>query len=110
MKGKQRAFYGQGKIRLAHGYEQGYREPTIYLSWSQGRKQGHVKKFLQFTPSTTDMYKKPLNAGLKAPLVKKTRRNQYEAELFQDRIAVSVRESVTPLKLQKAGDYGEWVV
>ena len=56
------------------------------------------------------MYKKPLNAGLKAPLVKKTRRNQYDAELFKDRIVVSARESVTLLKLQKAGDNGNWVV
>ena len=67
-------------------------------------------KFLQFTPSITDTYKKPSNAGLKAPPVKKTRRNQDEAELFQDRTAVSVRESVTPLKLQKAGDTENWIV
>ena len=69
-----------------------------------------MRKFLQFTPSITDTYKKPLNAGLKASPVKKTRRNQDEAELFQDRIVVSARESVTPLKLQKAGDSGDWVV
>ena len=28
----ERAFHGQGKFRLAPGYEQFYREPTIYLS------------------------------------------------------------------------------
>ena len=67
-------------------------------------------KFLQFTPSITDTYKKPSNAGLRAPPVKKTRRNQDEAELFQDRVVVSVRESVTPLKLQKAGDTGNMIV
>ena len=67
-----------------------------------------MRKFLQFTPS--HKYKKPSNAGLKAPQVKKTRRNQHEAELFQDRIVVSARESVTPLKLQKAGDTGDWVL
>ena len=54
-------------------------------------------------------YKKPSKVGLKSPLVKKTR-NHDEAELFQDRIAASARESVTPLKLHKAGDTGDWVV
>ena len=106
----ERAFYGQGKFRLAPGYEQFYGEPTIYLSWSQERKQDHKRKFLQITPSITDTYKKPSNTALKAPPVKRTRRNQDEAELFQDRIAVSARESVTSLKLQKAGDTGDWIV
>ena len=63
-----------------------------------------MRKFLLFTPSITDTYKNPSNAGLKA------RRNQDEAELFQDRIAVSARESVIPLKLYKAGHTGDWVV
>ena len=53
---------------------------------------------------------KAIKHWFKAPPVKKTRRNQDEAELFQDRIVVSARESVTPLKLQKAGDSGDWVV
>ena len=105
-----RAFYGQGKSRLAPAYEKFYREPAIYLSWSQDSKQDLMRKFLQFTPSITDTYKKPSNAGLKAPPVKKTRRNQDEAELFDDLIVVSARESVTPLKLQKAADAGDWVV
>ena len=69
-----------------------------------------MRKFLQFTSSITDTYKKPSNAGLKAPSVKKTRRNQDEAELFQDCIAVFSRESVIPLKLHKAGHTGDWVV
>ena len=70
----ERAFHGQGKFRLAPGYEQFYREPTIYLSWSQERKQDHMRKFLRCTPSATDTWKKPPNTDLKAPLVKKTRR------------------------------------
>ena len=106
----EKAFYGQGKFRLAPGYEQFYREPTIYLSWSQEREQDHIRKFLQFTPSMIDTYKKLSNAGLKASPGKKTKRNQDEAELFQDRIAVSARENVTQLKLQKAEDSGDWVV
>ena len=36
--------------------------------------------------------------------------SHHEVELFQDRIVVSARESVTPLKLQKAGDTGNWVI
>ena len=100
------AFYGQRKFRLTPGYEQFYREPTIYLSWSQERKQDRMNKFLQFTPSITDTYKKPSNAGFKAPPVKKIR-NQDEAELFQNCIVVSAREIVTPLELQKAGDTGD---
>ena len=39
----ERAFYRQGKFRLAPGYEQFLREPTIYLSWSQERKQDHIR-------------------------------------------------------------------
>ena len=53
---------------------------------------------------------KAIKRWFKAPPVKKARRNQDEAELFQDRIFVSARESVTPLKLQKAGGTGDWVV
>ena len=37
----------------------------------------------------------------------KARRNQYEAELIWDHITVSAIESVTPLKLQKAGYTGD---
>ena len=106
----ERAFYGQGKFRLAPGYQHFYRQTTIYLSWNQERKQDHMRKFLQFTPYITDTYKKPSNAGLKPPLVKTTRRKQDEAELFQNRIAVSARESITPLKLHNAGHTGDWVV
>ena len=69
-----------------------------------------MRKPLQLTTSITDTYTKPSNGGLKAPRVKKTRRNQDQAKLFQDRIIESARESVTPLKLQKAGDTGDWVV
>ena len=46
----------------------------------------------------------------KSTTSKKTRRNQDEAELFHDRIVLSALESVTLLKLQKAGDTGDWVV
>ena len=105
----ERAFYGQGKFRLAPGYEQFYREPSIYLPWSQERKQDHMRKFLQFTPSIKDTYKKPSNAGLKAPPVKKTRRNQDVAELFHDHIVVSARETAFCLNCKKAGDTGDWV-
>ena len=53
----ERAFDGQEKFRLAPGYEQFYREPKIYLSWSEDRKQDHMRKFLQFTPSITYIQK-----------------------------------------------------
>ena len=68
----ERAFYGQGRFRLAPGYEQFYRETTICLSWSQDRKQAHMRKFLQFTSSITDTYKMPSSGALKAPPVKRT--------------------------------------
>ena len=58
------------------------------------------------TGHTITVHKKPSNAGLKAPPVKKTRRNQDEVELFEDRIVVSARESVTPLKPLKLGTLG----
>ena len=67
--------------------------------YGQERKQDHMKKFLQLTPPITDTYKKPSNTRLKAPPVKKTRRNQDDAELFQNRIVVCATKSVTPLKL-----------
>ena len=46
----------------------------------------------------------------KSTTSKKTRRNQDEAELFHDCIVLSALESVTLLKLQKAGDTADWVV
>ena len=52
-----RVFYRQEKFRLASRHEQFSREPTIYLPWSQERKQDHMRKFLQFTPSISDTYK-----------------------------------------------------
>ena len=48
--------------------------------------------------------------NLKPSPVRKTRLNYHETELFQDHIAASARESVTLLKLQKAGDTGDWAV
>ena len=46
----------------------------------------------------------------KSTTSKKTRRNQDEAELFHDCIVLSALESLTLLKLQKAGDTADWVV
>ena len=46
----------------------------------------------------------------KSTTSKKTRRDQDEAELFHDCIVLSALESLTLLKLQKAGDTADWVV
>ena len=46
----------------------------------------------------------------KSTTSKKTRRNQDEAELFHDCIVLSALESLTLLKMQKAGDTADWVV
>ena len=37
-------------------------------------------------------------------------RKRKKKESFQDRIVVSARESITPLKLQKDEDTRDWVV
>lgn len=112
-KEKERTFYGQSKFRLwaiAPGYERFYREPTIYLLWCQKRKQDYMRNILQFTLSAIDTYKKLPIAALRAPPVRKTRWNYHEAELFQDHITVFARKSVTPHKLLKTGDTGDWAV
>ena len=108
----EKAFYGQGKF----GYEKdlvmnNFTENLQSTSFVEPRQKARsYEEISSIHTIITDSYKKPLNDGLKAPSVKKTRRNQDEAELFQDRIVVSAKVSVTPLKLRKAGDTGDWVV
>ena len=74
--------YGQGKYRLAPGYDHFYVEPTKWFKWSQERKDQHIRVFREFVPNIAETYKKPKNAGLKGNEKNKKRRDGKEPVLF----------------------------
>lgn len=53
-----KALYGQGKYRLAPGYDHFYVEPTKLFKWSQERKDQHIRVFREFVPNIAETYKK----------------------------------------------------
>ena len=112
-----RAIYGQGKYRLSPGYDQFFVNPLKWFKWSEERKSNHIRAFFQFTPSSTDTFRKPASAGLKGNPNQKRRRGKVEPELFEDRLspynqAVMPLEppskKVTPLKLCRADEQDVW--
>ena len=79
-----KALYGQGKYRLALGYDKFYDEPTKWFKWSQERRENHMKGFSSFVPNTSEVYKKTKNSGLKGNVCEKARRSGKEHVLFID--------------------------
>ena len=79
----EKAFYGQGKFRLAPGYD-GFQHPT-YLYWSEEAKREHQEKFASFVPVEANTYQRPAAAGRKTSNTK-TKRGNSEVELFGDRL------------------------
>ena len=69
-------------------------------------QEKHVKKFLNFIPSSYNSYVKPKTVGLKSsPRPKRSR--QLEPELFHDRIDLLSKEIpekavVSPVRLKKS--------
>ena len=106
-----------GKYRLSPGYDQFFVNPLKWFRWSEGRKRNHIRAFFQFTPSSTDTFRKPASAGLKGNPDQKRRRGKVEPELFEDCLspynqAVMPLEppsnKVTPLKLCRADEQDVW--
>ena len=80
----EKAFIGQGKYRLAPGFE-GFKHPK-YLTWSSEEKQQHYESFIKFIPLEANTYQRPTYAGLKANSQQKSRkRGNVEIEIFSDR-------------------------
>ena len=87
-KESEKAFYGQGKFRLAPGYE-GFKHPR-YLYWCEDEKLLHRQRFQKFTPKPSETYERPAGAGLKRPAKEVLRkRGNFEVELFNDRLPSS---------------------
>ena len=82
-----RSLRGLEKYRLAPGFDNFLIEPTKWNKMSVENQEKHVKKFLNFTPSSYNSYMKPKTVGLKSsPRPKRSR--QPESELFNDRITI----------------------
>ena len=79
-----RAFTGQGKFRLAPGYENF--KNVRYQYWDSERKTQHKEAFFRFTPLEADTYRRPTYAGRKKPTPTKRKRGDEEVQLFEDRI------------------------
>ena len=60
-----KAIIGQGKYRLAAGYQQFAVDPVQWLRWSQDCRSQHVQAFLAFTALGSSRYIKPSDAGAK---------------------------------------------
>ena len=95
-----RAIYGQGKYRLATGYQQFLVDAPKFLSWSKDRQNQHVLQFMQYNPASYACYKKPSNAGKKGKAGEKRRARQVSPELFTDRIPNTPKppKLITPVK------------
>lgn len=105
-----RAFYGQGKYRLGPGYQQFFREPTLFLKWSKERQSQHLDSFLNFTAKAYSSYVKPSNAGQKGNTKagQKRRCNLPEPQFFSERSSFAIDTEVTssnhkisPVKISK---------
>lgn len=114
-----KAVYGQGKYRLAPGYDKFQRNPVIFNRLSDENKKKHMDAFLEYTPDVLESYQKPDGAGLKKKRGQKRRARLPEASLFDDRLSqetsvgLNATPRVTPLKLRKrssANPMGEWDV
>ena len=84
----EKAFYGQGKYRLAPGYS-GFQHPK-YIYWSSEEKREHQQKFLNFILLEANKYDKPSSPGLKKAMNDKPRRGNQEVELFGNRQLESI--------------------
>ena len=97
---------GLGKYRLAPGFDSFLVEPTKWNKMSVENQEKHVKKFLNFKPSSYNSYMKSKTIGLKSsPRPKRSR--QPEPELFNDRIDLLSKEipeksMVSPVRLKKS--------
>ena len=94
-----KALIGQGKYRLAEGYQQFFVEPVLWVRWSQDRKNQHFESFMNFVPKSYDMYVKPSDAGRKTKPGEKRRSTLPEPDIFSELEIPSGSGAVTPVKL-----------
>ena len=103
-----KAIIGQGKYRLAAGYQMFFTTPVAWIRWSQERRSQHFEAFLNYNPKSFNRYVKPVDAGAKRKPGEKRRATLPEPDLFSDRISqqppTPSNDTVTPLKLTKKTD------
>ena len=103
-----RAIYGQGKYRLAPGYESFFVDPTQFLKWSKDRQHQHLQKFMNYVAPIYTTYQKPYNAGNKGNSGGQKRRARLpEPTVFTERINPSCdpkdnQSLLTPVKIRKS--------
>jgi len=80
-----RAIYGAGNYKLAVPYKGFFVSSEKWHGWSSARKQEHLKKFREYTPTPTDLFQKPSNAGRKPGFNQRKRKNASDIEMVIDR-------------------------
>lgn len=78
-----RALHGAGRYELALPYQKFFVDSSKWHSWSEERRNNHIKAFYNFIPSFSDKFPKPKTAGRKPNYQKKTK--VTEPEIVQDR-------------------------
>ena len=96
-----KALIGQGKYRLADGYQKFFVEPTEWVRMSGARKTQHFETFLAYSPNSFRRYVKPSDAGAKKKPGEKRRARLPEADMFKTMDAHLVSPPITPLKITK---------
>ena len=80
-----RALYGAGNYKLAIPYKGFFVPSEKWHGWSATRKQEHLKKFREYSPTITDLFSKPANAGRKPGTIQRKRGKAVDIEMVIDR-------------------------
>ena len=71
-----RALYGAGNFSLAEEYSKFQVDSARWHNWEESRRRDHVAAFRKYTPTPSDYFAKPKNAGRKANFQKRQRRDE----------------------------------
>ena len=83
-----RALYGARNYCLSPEYWKFQVASHVWHSWSEERKAGHLRKFREYVPNISDIFRVPANAGRK-PGYQHRDRNITEPDIVADRIEKS---------------------
>ena len=77
--------YGAGSYSLAATYKSFQVHSARWHSWDEETRKNHIKKMRSYTPTPSDAFDKPLNAGRKPGSIIR-RRKEQPTQVLVDRI------------------------
>ena len=96
-----RAIYGAGIYSSATTYKSFQIDSAHWHSWDEETRKNHIKKMRSYTPTPSDAFDKPSNAGRKTGSIIR-RRKEQPTEVLLDRIqnsqeTLGSRENIPPV-------------